>query len=1163
MFAASLAKRQKNRSVKQILSPNQIETMILTAGYQNKDGSISLQAKIWMAMKLTIAFLLFFIFQVSAKGNAQQITIIKKNASLTEIFKAIEKQTGFLFFYDKAVIQKTEPIDIAVKDATLDEVLSTCLKDQELTYSIVKNTVVITPEKKVVYFQAQATLTPMEIPKPPPVVISGRVVNQQGEPLQNVSVLIAGTQIGTTTNSDGRFSLTAPDGRNVVLEVSSVGYQTKRVNVGRQTEVNVVLELAVSGLSDVVVTALGIKREAKSLTYSTQSVDTKNLSEARELNVLTSLEGKVAGLSISSSSGGVGTGVRVVLRGNRSIDGDSQPLYVIDGVIGADPTTISPDNIASINVLKGANASALYGSLAQNGVVIMETKKGVAGSHVSVSQTFMQQDPYAFLPFQNEYGQGYGGIYSKSADASWGPKMTGQMVDTWSLDPADAGKQYAFLPQPNNRKDAFQKGYNSATNITASMGSENLQAFFSYTYTDGKGIIANNNLKRHNILTRITGKLTSKLSLDSKVEFMQQEIDNRTDAYPNPIEQIYNMPANIRTQDLIHYSFQNANGNTIQNYWNPSTVNGQNAYWVQNKIKTKDAETNTVVMTSLTYSFSNALKLMVRASYNGYGNSGNRKNYSGTYPGGFGFYAESKGEGFSLNSDFLLSYTHDINKDFNVKLNAGGTTLKFRNSSLDASTGSALLVPNLFSISNTNAPTASYSPGSSTNKNSLYAFASVGFKNALFLDLTGRNDWSSTLPEASRSYFYPSFGLSAVLTDLIPTLPKVISFAKLRMSYADVGNDTRPYLLQRAVILGPGGNNGFLQLGGLLPNKNLLPEKTSSTEVGLEIRLFNDRVGLNITDYQTDTRNQLFQLSLPVGSGASSYFTNGGNVRNKGVEAILSLTPVKAMNFNWDVSINFASNRNKVVKISDQSPKIIIPDSYFKDFVIAQGEPYGQMYGKGWQRDSQGRVLIGSDGLPLITPGRSVLLSNFNPDWIGGMQNSFRYKNFSLSFVIDTRQGGSMVSQSNAIVDGLGLSQRTLVGRSGDLIFGKNIFGNETAVLADGTPNNIAITAEKFWMAVGGRNAPIAEPFVISATNTRLRELTFGYSFPHSLLDKVHFLADARISIVGRNLFFISRASPYADPDLMSGTDKSDEGHQYFNPPSSRYYGFNLKIGFK
>ncbi|MEO9003630.1 MAG: SusC/RagA family TonB-linked outer membrane protein [Ginsengibacter sp.] len=1137
--------------------------MILTVGRQNNSGPFSFQTKAWMVMKLTIASLLFFTFQVSANGNAQQITIVKKNASLTEVFKAIEQQTGCLFFYDKAAIRNADPIDIAVKNATLEEALSVCLKDRRLTYSIVRNTVVIRSERKASYFQSQAALTAMVAPEPPPVELRGRVVNREGVPLQGASVLVAGTKNGTTTNNDGRFTLTVSNGENIVLEISSVGYQTKRLNVGKQTEVNVTLELEVSGLSDVVVTALGIKREAKSLTYSTQSVNPKSLSEARELNVLTSLEGKVAGLSVTSSSGGLGTGVRVILRGNRSIDGDSQPLYVIDGVIGADPTTISPDNIASIDVLKGANASALYGSLAQNGVIIMETKKGVSGSHISLSQTFMEQDPYGLLPFQNVYGQGYGGVYSKSADASWGPKMTGQMVDTWSLDPADAGKQYAFLPQPNNRMDAFQKGYNSATNLTASMGSENLQAFFSYTYTDGKGIVANNDLKRHNISTRITSKLTSKLSLDSKIEFMQQEIDNRTDGYPNPIEQIYNMPANIRTQDLTHYSFQNTNGNTIQNYWNSSTVNGQNAYWVQNKIKTIAAQNNTIVMTSLTYSFSDALKLMVRASYDGYGNNGNVKNYSGTYPGGFGLYSESKGQGFSLNSDFLLSYKNDITKDLNVRVSAGGTTLKFRNSSIDAGTGAALLVPNLFSISNTNAPTASYSPGSSTNKNSLYAFTTVSFKNALFLDLTGRNDWSSTLPAASRSYFYPSVGLSAVLTDLIPTLPKAVTFLKLRMSYADVGNDTRPYLLQRAVILGPGGNNGFLQLDGLLPNNTLLPEKTSSSELGLEFRLFDDRVGLNITGYQTDTRNQLFQLSLPVGSGATSYFTNGGNVRNKGVEVVLSLTPVKTRNFNWDINMNFALNRNKVVKISDVSPKIISGDSYFKDFVIAQGQPYGQMYGKGWQRDPKGRVLIGSDGLPLITPGRSVLLSNFNPDWMGGMQNSFQYKNFNLSFLIDTRQGGTMVSQSNAIVDGLGLSQRTLAGRSGDFIFGKNVFGNETAVLADGTPNNIPITAEKFWTAVGGRNAPIAEPFVISATNTRLRELTLGYSFPKSLLNKAHFLADARISIVGRNLFFISRASPYVDPDLMLSTDKTTEGQQYFNPPSSRYYGFNLKIGFK
>lgn len=1134
--------------------------MIFFVGYQNKIGTKSLVGKTWMIMKLTIVLILFFTFQVTAKTNAQKVTIVRNNIHLSEVFKDIEQQTGFHFFYDKDLIQNTDPIDLRLKNATLELALTTCLKDQQLTYNIVKNTVVIR-EKKISAPEIQFDNT---IAPQPPIEIGGTVVNKNGQPLQGVSVLIEGTKIGTTTNNDGRFKLTAPNDRNIILDISSVGFQTKRVNVGKQTEINVVLETAVADLSEVVVTALGIKREAKSLTYSTQSVNPKSLSEARELNVLTSLEGKVAGLSVSSSSGGVGTGVRVILRGNRSIDGDSQPLYVIDGVIGADPTTISPDNIASINVLKGANASALYGSLAQNGVIIMETKKGVAGTHVSLSQTYMEQDPYAYLPFQNVYGQGYGGKYSNNADASWGPKMDGQMVDTWSLDPADSGKQYAFLPQPNNRKDAFQKGYNSASNLTASMGTQDLQAFFSYTYTDGKGIVPNNDLKRHNVLARITGKITSKLSIDTKIDFMQQELDNRTDGYPNSIEQIYNMPANIRTQDLTHYSFQNANGNTIQNYWNPSTVNGQNAYWVQNNIKTRDDQTNTVIMTSLTYSFSNALKLMARASYDGYGNNGNRKNYSGTYPGGFGLYSESKGQGFSLNSDFLLTFTHDISKKVNIRASAGGTTLKFRNSSLSASTGSALLVPNLFSISNTNAPTASYSPGNSTNKNSLYALASVSFKNALFLDLTGRNDWSSTLPKKSRSYFYPSIGLSAVLTDLIPTLSsKAISFAKLRVSYADVGNDTRPYLLQRAVILGPGGNNGFLQLGGLLPNENLLPEKTSSSEIGLEIRFLNDRLGFNITGYQTSTKNQLFQLGLPVGSGATSYFTNGGDVSNKGIEAILSIAPVKTKNFNWDINMNLSMNRNKVVKISDISPKIIIPDSYFKDFVIAQGEPYGQMYGKGWKRDSLGRVLIGSDGLPLITAGRSVLLSNFNPDWIGGIQNSFHYKNFSLSFLIDIRQGGTMVSQSNAIIDGLGLSKRTLVGREGDLVFGKNLFPNETAVMADGTHNTIPITAEKFWSYVGGRNAPIAEPFIISASNSRLREVTLGYSFPQSVLNKVHFLADARISIVGRNLFFISRASPYADPDLMSGTDKTDAGHQYFNPPTSRYYGFNFKIGFK
>ena len=1108
-----------------------------------------------------------------------QISLELKNESLINAFKKIEAESPFYFMYRYDDVKNIINLNIPRSKQTIADFLKLILANTSLIFKQVdqrilinyKNPQTVAGQPKQTSFNQKPEQTGFYQESADIVadhVVGGIITNENGEPIEGVSVSLKGSSVATLTNAEGKYKISVPQGG--VLVFSYVGFEAQEVLIKNQTDINLALQQKTANLNEVVVTALGLKRQTKSLTYSTQTVSPKELTEAREINVLSSLEGKVAGLAVTSSGSGVGADVRLVLRGNRSIDGDSQPLYVIDGVIGANPTDISPDNIASLNVLKGANASALYGSAAQNGVILIETKKGSSGSHLSLNQTFMQQDPYKLLPFQNVYGQGYAGVYSSNADASWGPKMEGQMVKTWSQDPADSGKMYAFLPQPDNRMDVFQKGYNMATNVTASLGSENIQAFMSYTFTDGQGILPNNTLLRHNFSTRINGKISSRLSFDSKIEFTQQQLKNKGQTFDNPtsqnypdaIEQIYNMPANIRTQDLLHYSFKDVNGNTVQNYWNPSSVNGDNVYWVLNEIQDIATIRRSVIMTSFTYSFSDALKLMARGSYNGYNSTESYENHNGTLPNGFGAYSESQGQGLVLNGDFLLSYAHDIGKNWNVKVSAGGSTAEFRNSSVSANTGRALLVPNFFAMSNTSAPNAGFDPGQSSNINSLYAFSTISWKNGLFFDITGRNDWSSTLPENNRSYFYPSVGMSAVLSDLIPSFPKSISFAKLRMSYAIVGNATKPYALQRDAYFNAGGYNGFLQLSSVLPNPNLFPEKTNSLEMGLDLRFLENRLGVDVTLYKTETKDQIFQLALPVGSGAASYFTNGGDVQNKGIEIVLTATPVRTTNFNWDVTVNFAKNKNTVVKISDESPKIIIPESYFKDFVIEQGAPYGQIYGKGYQRDANGSVIVGSDGLPLITDGRSVLLANFSPLWTGGIINSFTYKNFSLSFVIETRQGGTMVSQSNAIIDGLGLSERTTQGRDGGLIFGQNFFGNEKAVLEDGKPNNIAITAEKFWEFVGGRNSPVAEPFVVSATNTRLRELVIGYSFPRSVVNKLHF-ADIKISLVGRNLFFIYRASQYADPDIMLTTDKTSEGYQYFNPPSSRYYGVNLKIGFK
>lgn len=1019
---------------------------------------------------------------------------------------------------------------------------------------------------KIVYFLVLLIATPIlsyaGISSQDQVTVRGSVSSAEGEKLVGVSVTLVGTSNSTTTDAEGNYSINVP--KDGVLSFTYVGFLPQRIPVNGQEIINVVLAEDTKALEEVVVTALGIQRQTRSLTYSTQGVDTEQLSKAPEPNIMNSLSGKVAGLSINSSGAGVGAPTRVVLRGNRSISGDSQPLYVVDGVpVRGNPQDFSSDNIASINVLKGPNAAALYGSAAQDGVIVIETIKGKAGkTNVSLSSTYMMTSPDIPIQFQNEFGQGTGGDYLPHAEGAWGAKLEGQMGEHWSRREELAGSEYSLLPQPNNKLDVFQNGHNLANNVLISMGSEKTQTAFSYTHTNARGNLPGNDLTRHNISIKVNNQLTPKLKLVSKIEYINQTIDNKVvegAANFNPVMQAYSLPPNIRTEDARNFEFTSPEGLNLQDYWNPSSTLGANPYWtLYRNLNINDRE-RTLVMASLSYQFTDDLSFMVRGGYDGANTGYEQRLYNDTFvraPNGK--FSVRKGQEMEWNGDFLLSYKKQLESDWNISANIGGSTKALRNSSMSSNTGSALLVPNFFAISNTSNVVSSYSQGSNMNVNSLYAFAQVGWKNALFLDITGRNDWSSTLPADSRSYFYPSVGASAILSDLVD-MPAIISFAKLRASWAQVGNSARPYMLSRTATFQSGGRGGMVAISPTLPNEQLLPEMTTSTELGLEVRLLDNRLGLDLTAYKTNTFNQLFTVAVPVGSGASQYYTNGGDVENKGLEILLKTTPVRNSMFRWDLDFNFGLNRSMVNEISDERPRVIVGgDSFVRDFVVEQGRPYGEIYAKGWERDDQGRVIVGANGMPRITSGRTVRVANFNPDWMGGILTSIAYKNFNLSALIEHRQGGDLVSMTNAVLFAQGLTEHTLKGRENGLVFGQDVFANETAVLEGGTPNTIAVGAETFWNGVGGRSAPVGEAFVESATNTRLRELTLGYAFQikHAKIPQVH------LSLVGRNLFFFHRVSDSVEPDLMQGVSPESEGFQSFAPPTPRTFGVNLKIDF-
>ncbi|MCP2027493.1 TonB-linked SusC/RagA family outer membrane protein [Flavobacterium sp. HSC-32F16] len=998
---------------------------------------------------------------------------------------------------------------------------------------------------------------------------------QSGIPIPGANVVVKGTKTSTSSDFDGKYTITVPN-QSAVLVFSYVGSASKEVAVGTQTTINAALGASTQQLGEVVVTALGIKREKKAITYSAQNIAVGELSEARSLNVANSLSGKVAGLNFSTTSNGVGSSSRITLRGNRSLTGNNQPLYVVDGVpisngtgagndnVDTGGTTqpdgisnINPEDIASMTVLKGPSAAALYGTRASNGVIVITTKSGKAGkTSVSLSSNFMASSAYDLINFQNEYGQGDLGNYSSSSASSWGPKFDGRQVPAWQLvrNPNYSGPATTdYTAQPNNVQDFYKTGYNLANTLSITSGNEKAQGYFSYTNTRAEGIVGGNQLDRHNLNLRFTSKLTDKLSLDAKTNYIVQDIDNLLRTGEESIgTSAYLLPRSIKYNDYKDFEYTDAAGQLQKNYFvDRSGTPGGNPFWSALRDNDRQDKRNRFIgLASLKYDFTSTLSLQVRTGLDQTTNKIVTKKYAtAEFNQNVGNYNEFYETATELNTDALLSYNEKFG-DFNVGINGGASILKQNSSSL--SSGGRLGKRNYFAMSNVPVVEANSST-SERQINSVYGFSQIGFRNYLFLDLTARNDWSSALPANNRSFFYPSVGLSGVISDMV-TLPEVISFAKLRASYAKVGNDTNPYQTSSRVTY-IGGNGGILFPQSTAGNPNLRPEMSNSVEFGADIRFFNSRLGLDVTYFQTNTKDQIFYINTPESSSKERAIVNGGEIQNKGFEAILTATPVQTENFTWDITTNFATYKSEVKSIYGGRDELVLGQGRLVRSKVVLGGEYGDLYVKGFQRDPNGNIIVNSAGLPLATNGFDVRAGNFNPDWTAGFRNSFKYKDFSLSFLVDFRIGGEVISYTQARMAGLGVSDLTLDGRAGGIIVpGVVDNGNGTY-----SPNTTSITAEQYWTSIGQRD-PVAEPFIYDATNIRLRELVFGYSLPKRLLGDSGFKS-IDFSLVGRNLFFFVNKAKYFDPEAGAGTGNL-QGVESFNIPTTREYGVNVKFGF-
>ena len=981
--------------------------------------------------------------------------------------------------------------------------------------------------------------------------VSGTVTDDEGVPLPGATVLVVETNSGVSTDFDGNYSISVEEGQT--LSISFVGYASQEIKVGASSSYDFTLESS-NALDEVVVTSLGISRQKRELTYAAQNVDAEGIDESRANgNLVNSLQGKVAGISITTTSQGVNSQSRVLLRGNRSISGSSQPLYIVDGVpLGGDIQDFSPDDIASISVLKGANAAALYGARANNGAIIITTKSGKKDTFsVNINSNLTYDTADIMLEFQNEYGQGNGGVYSGFTTDSWGPRMGGTVAH-WSPNPELSGTSIPYEAQPDNVKDFFNTGVSIANNISLVSGGENMRTFFSYTNDLRTGIVPNNELERHSINLKLDNDmLDGKLRVSSRINYIKSVTNNVLpgwESYDNPLRGVYRIPRSVRTQDAANFEFTDAAGNNKQNYWKPLDNGNGNPYWVVNRNNNELVGDRIVGFASATYDFTDEISLLVRSAIDNTSSNRESRWWNDSYIiAQNGNYRINNGTGLEWNNDFLLSYDTSFG-DLNLKASVGGNNrvVKFESSSIN--TG-GLNAPNIFSIANAQQLSASQSL-SEKEVNSLYAFANLGFKNYAFLDLTYRTDVSSTLPVENNQYDYISAGLSAILSDMID-LPSAFDYFKIRASYAEVGNDTDPYQLSRAANLQTGG---FIQLDTSAPASDLRPEKTTSLEFGFDTTLFN-RINLDFTYYKSNSVDQLFRQNVPQGSGIATKFINGADIENSGIEAAINVGIFTKGDFQWDVNFNYAANRSMVLRLAEGLDQLNYGGSFMRQFKLDVGEPFGSMYSRGFERDAQGRVLMNDNGTPQVTPGQTVNVGNFNPDWLGGLTNNFTYKNLNLRLQIDIRQGGEVISFTRSIASSDGVLDITGLGREGGIRFGTDVYENEIPAT---TANSV--DPETFWTSIGGRNAPVGEAFTYDASNIRIRELTLGYSFDQNMLASSPFKT-VKLSLVGRNLGFLVNESG-VDPEAIFGVGAQNDGYEAFSLPNTRSVGLNLKLGF-
>ena len=1039
------------------------------------------------------------------------------------------------------------------------------------------------------------------------LTVSGKIIDAVSSKAIEGATIDNGSQ-KVLSAANGSYTIKAEKGAKIT--VTYVGYQTYTVSVnGASLDIKVVA--STDNLEDVVVTALGVKKEKKKLGYASQELKGDNLTVARESNIASQLAGKVAGVTVVGGNSGIGGSARVTIRGERSVDlNKNQPLYVIDGVpisnsivgengkgnmevdFGNGAGFVNPDDIESINVLKGPAASALYGSRAANGVIVIKTKSGKnsKGLGIELNTNITFETALKLPEFQNKYGQGNGnggpfefrngagGGITDGVDEGWGPAFTGQSYPQFNSPRTLNGQRIPFLggdlnapvgsiitptpwlPDIDGVANFFETGRTVTNNVAIVGGNTEGDFRLSYTNLDQTGIVPNTDLKRNTVSFSGGYNLTDKFTARAFVSYIKSNSGNRPSISYGTENIMYLFtswfPRSVKIDDMKRMWQPGLDG-LKQFGWNYNYHDNPYLTVYEN---TNGQELDKIIgNVTLKYEFTKWLNLQLRSATDYSSEISAYKRGFSTQRFPFGQYREARVTTEERNSDFLFSADKKINTDFSLTATFGGNQTNQKSNYNEVNAGQ-LNIPGIYKITNNRVPVDVSQTVATKKVNSLYSSAQVGYKNYLFLELTGRNDWSSalTLPEELKalgseknSFFYSSAALSAIVSDMIQ-LPKSIDFAKVRGSVAQVGNDTDPFTFTQAY--NPSTAFGTAQIYGetdRLANLSLKPEISTAFEIGAELKMFKKRVGLDLTFYSSNTKNQIINIPLSLTSGYSTRSINAGLIKNYGFEAMLNLVPIdgKVNGLKWMVDLNFSTNRSKVVRLSDGLNNLVMA-SRSVSIEARVSERMGDMYGIGYARvqntnpagnfyDASGKFvgqMVFDNGRPIRTTER-IKLGNYNPDWLAGINNTFLYKNFKLSFLFDVRVGGEIYSHTQTVGREGGIIIETLEGRAdgydlskpGNGVIGKGV----KVVNGQFVPNDIKRTAREWHTAyTSGRN--IAEGVMFDASFAKLRELQIGYNLPQSMLKKGPFKG-ASISLVGRNLAVWSDV-PHVDPEVMSFT---------------------------